>query len=167
LALIVKGMNVARILAFIPRFAAVTVVRAFCSGAIRDSAKAVFLGLAALQFQAATLAETNIAVVVRHGVSLNGPGRIEGSMQQLLGEGSTFNSGFVLSGDFYVPGTPSLILNGSPTFSGTVAGDGSAFPAGYSVVLNGGVTVGYLRTRPTLFRYRQFRRLPHRVERGR
>ncbi len=97
-------MNVFNFRGVIPRFAVVAEFRALCSRAIPNSAKAAFLGFAALLFQQPEIwADTNLAVVVRHGVTLNGPGRIDGSMLQLLGEGSTFNSGFALSGDFYVP----------------------------------------------------------------
>lgn len=92
-------------------------------------------------------AQTDLIVTVRHAPSLNGPGRIEGSAQQLLGENVIFNGGFTLTGDLLAPGTPTLQINGSPTFSGVVPGTGSASPAGYHVTLNGGVSLRYLRTR--------------------
>jgi hypothetical protein len=47
---------------------------------------------------------TNLAVTVRHAPSLNGNGRIEGSLQQLLGENATLNGGFTMTGDLLVPG---------------------------------------------------------------
>jgi hypothetical protein len=61
---------------------------------------------------------TNLAVTVRHAPSLNGNGRIEGSLQQLLGENATLNGGFTMTRDLLVPGTPSLHTNGNPTFKG-------------------------------------------------
>jgi hypothetical protein len=86
-------------------------------------------------------------VTVRHAPALNGPGRIEGSAQQLLGENVTLNGGFTIAGDFLVPGTPTLQINGTPTFAGTIIGTGSASPTSHRVTLNGNVSLGYLRTR--------------------
>jgi len=57
---------------------------------------------------AAQIAQTNLAVTVRHAPNLNGNGRIEGSLQQLLGENVTLNGGFTMTGDLPVPGTPTL-----------------------------------------------------------
>ncbi len=92
---------------------------------------------------------TNLAVTVRHAPSLNGSGLIEGSLEQLLGENVTLNGGFTMTGDLLVPGTPTLLKNGSPTFAGTIVGTGSASPAGYQVTLNGSCSLRYLRTRTT------------------
>ncbi len=102
------------------------------------------LGLIALT---ASAQQTNVAVVVRHAPSLNGNGLIEGSVQQLLGENVTINGGFTTTGDFLVPGTPSIRVNGKPSFSGTVPGSGSTSPSGYQVMLNGNCSLNYLRTR--------------------
>ena len=90
---------------------------------------------------------TNFAVTVRHAPSLNGNGRIEGSLQQLLGENVTLNGGFTLTGDLLVPGTPTLRVNGNPTFAGTIAGTGGTSPAGYQITLNGNCSLNHLRTR--------------------
>jgi len=95
---------------------------------------------------AASYGQTNLGVTIRHAPSFNGPGRIEGSAQQFLGEQTIFNSGFTLTGDMYLPGTPSIVTNGSPSWSGVVVGNGSAAPSGYQVILNGGVSLRYLRT---------------------
>ena len=92
-------------------------------------------------------AQNDLIVTVRHAPALNGPGRIEGSLQQLLGENLTLNGGFTLAGDLLVPGTPALQINGNPVFAGAIAGTGSASPTGYKVTLNGDVSLGYLRTR--------------------
>ena len=112
-------------------------IRVFCS---------VVLAFAAL---AASAQQTNLAAVVRHAPNLNGNGSVSGSIQQLLGESVTLNGGFNISGDLLVPGTPSLTVNGNPNFAGTVVGGGSASPTGYQVMLNGNVTLRYLRTRTT------------------
>jgi VCBS repeat-containing protein len=90
---------------------------------------------------------TNLAVTVRHAPSLNGNGRIEGSLQQLLGESATLNGGFTLTGDLLVPGTPTLRINGNPTFAGTIAGTGGTSPTGYQIMLNGNCSLNHLRTR--------------------
>ena len=85
---------------------------------------AIFGVVMPLVFAATAPAQTtNFAVTVCHAPSLNGNGRIEGSLQQLLGENATLNGGFTLTGDLLVPGTPTLRVNGNPTFAGTIAGD--------------------------------------------
>src|SRR5262245_55599933 len=81
-------------------------------------------------------AQSNLIVTVRHAPLLNGPGRIEGSVQQLLGENVTLNGGFAITGDLLVPGKPTLQINGTPIFAGTIAGAGNATPTGYYVTLN-------------------------------
>jgi cytoskeletal protein CcmA (bactofilin family) len=83
--------------------------------------------------------------VVRHGFVLNG--RIEGSVQQLTGEATTLNGGASLTGDLLVPGTPTVRLNGNPTFGGTVQGGGGAQPSNYQITLNGNAQLGHLLTR--------------------
>jgi hypothetical protein len=93
---------------------------------------------------------TNLAITVRHAPSLNGNGRIEGSLQQLLGENATLNGGFTMTGDLLVPGTPTLRVNGNPTFAGTIAGTGSTSPTGYQITLNGNCSLNHLRTRINL-----------------
>ena len=103
-----------------------------------------------LMFAAGAPAQsTNLAVTVRHAPVLNGNGRIEGSLQQLLGEGTTLNGGFTLTGDLLVPGSPALRTNGNPTFAGTIAGSGSTSPTGYQITLNGNCSLRYLRPRTT------------------
>jgi hypothetical protein len=109
---------------------------------------AVFGAVIMLAFLARAQAQpTNLAVTVRHAPGLNGNGRIEGSLQQLLGENVTLNGGFTLTGDLLVPGTPTLLLNGNPTFGGTIVGTGSTSPGGYQITLNGNCSLNHLRTR--------------------
>lgn len=79
---------------------------------------------------------------VRHAPVLNG--RIEGSVRQLTGESVTFNSGAAVTGDLMVPGTPTVRLNGSPNYGGTINGTGSIQPTGYFVTLNSGSMLGRL-----------------------
>ncbi len=90
--------------------------------------------------------QTNLAVTVQHAPSLNG-GTIQGSLQQLNAESVNVNSGFTMTGDMLVSGTPTLVLNGKPTYSGTIVGSGSTSPSGYQVTLNSGCSLHYLRTR--------------------
>jgi len=90
--------------------------------------------------------QTNLAVVVRHAPVINA-GRLEGSLQQLLGEGGVLNSGAVVTGDWLVPGLPKIKTNGAITFSGVVAGSGATTPAGYTLTLNSGVSLRHVRTR--------------------
>lgn len=73
--------------------------------------------------------------VVRHAPVLNG--NVEGSLQQLLGESVVANGGATITGDLFVPGTPTVALNGRPTYGGTVDGAGGESPSGYRITLNG------------------------------
>ena len=83
--------------------------------------------------------------IVRHGFTVNG--RIEGSVQQLSGEDTTVNSGGVLTGDLFVPGSPTVEQNGHPTFGGTGQGSGVATPSNYRITLNGNAQLGRVVTR--------------------
>ena len=99
---------------------------------------------------ASTTAVLSIAAtaLVNHAPVVNGV--VDGSVEQMQAENVTLNSKAVISGDLLVPGTPNLVLNGSPTFGGTVDGSGSATPSGFTVTLNGAATLGQLvrRTDP-------------------
>ncbi|HYD83732.1 MAG TPA: MBG domain-containing protein, partial [Opitutus sp.] len=70
-----------------------------------------------------------VTALVRHAPTLNGD--IEGSVQVLLPENVTFNSGALISGDLLVPGTPAIQLNGSPTYGSTLDQSGAATPASH------------------------------------
>lgn len=83
--------------------------------------------------------------LTRH-TSLNG-GRIEGNVRQLTGEAINLNSGFVLTGDIIIAGTPNININGNPTYNGTVVGTGASTPSGYSININSGVTLRHIMTR--------------------
>jgi hypothetical protein len=92
--------------------------------------------------------QTNLAVTARHASRLNG-GTVQGSLQQLTGESVIVHSSFAMTGDLLVPGTPTLVLRGKATCSGTIAGDGSTSPSGYKVTISGKCSLRYLRTRTT------------------
>ncbi len=83
--------------------------------------------------------------LVRHAPSVNG--QIQGSVRQLTGESLTLNSGATITRDLQVPGTPSVVLNGTPAFGGTIQGTGSSSPTNYSISLNSGSTLGHLDNR--------------------
>lgn len=101
--------------------------------------------LAGVVFVAAQSPTVPVVVTVRHAPTLNG--RVEGSLQMLAGEYLTLNSGGVVKGDLLVPGTPTVVRNGSPIYQGTVDGAGSASPSNYQVTLNSGSEVRYVRRR--------------------
>lgn len=124
-------------------------MKAFHGGRAVAIVRTAFFGVlsfANLNATIAASAQTNLAVTVRHAPSLNA-GRIEGSLQQLLGESCVINGGAVLTGDWLVPGTPKVKLNGSPVFAGVIPGTGATKPSGYTLTLNGGVTLRHVRTR--------------------
>ncbi len=87
--------------------------------------------------------------LVNHAPVFNG-GICEGSIRQMLGENVALNGGATISGDLFVPGLPNVILNGSPTYGGTLDGGGAATPANYTVTLNSNTTLGHVvrRTDP-------------------
>ncbi len=85
-----------------------------------------------------SLSETmtiTVTALVRKGLSLNGS--IEGSVQVLSASDSTLNGNAFISGSLLVPGTPTVKLNGKPTYGGTIDGAGSASPSNYTITLNG------------------------------
>jgi len=69
---------------------------------------------------------------------------VEGSVEVLLPESGTLNGGAVVTSDLLVPGTPTVRLNGSPNYGGTIDGDGAASPSNYTVTLNGGAQLRHV-----------------------
>ncbi|HKE59973.1 MAG TPA: hypothetical protein VKB46_24850, partial [Pyrinomonadaceae bacterium] len=87
--------------------------------------------------------------LVSHAPSLNSA-VVEGSIQQLSGENVTLNGTTSVSGDLLVPGTPNVVLNGSPNYGGTVDGSGNTTPSNFLVTLNNSTALGHVvrRTDP-------------------
>jgi rhamnogalacturonan endolyase len=75
-----------------------------------------------------------VTALIRHAPMLNGD--LDGSAQILLGESTTLNGGAGISGDLLVPGTPTVHLNGSPTYAGTIDAAGATAPSNYTITLN-------------------------------
>jgi hypothetical protein len=73
--------------------------------------------------------------------------RIEGSVQELLGENLSLNGGATITGDLLVPGAPTIRTDGYPTLNGIIAGSGSSLPNTYTITLNGGVSGDHIQTR--------------------
>ena len=92
-----------------------------------------------------------MAVLVNQGPNING--EIKGSIQQMQAASVNLNSGAVITGNLYVPGTPGVNKNGSPSFLGIESGGGSATPNNYWITLNSGSQLGYLieQTNPATF----------------
>ncbi|MFT3870949.1 MAG: rhamnogalacturonan lyase B N-terminal domain-containing protein [Nibricoccus sp.] len=84
----------------------------------------------------------SITALVRHAPVLNGD--LDGSAQMLTAENVTVNGSGYVSGDLLAPGTPTLRLNGHPTFAGTQDATGAETPTGYTVTLNGNAVLRYL-----------------------
>jgi hypothetical protein len=80
--------------------------------------------------------------LVRHAPTLNG--RVDGSIQQMTAENTTFNSSASLTGDLLVPGTPAVRLNGNPNYGGTLDGTGAVLPSTHTIVLNSGAAVRHV-----------------------
>lgn len=93
-----------------------------------------------LAFEATALAAQT--ALVRHAPTLNGA--VEGSIQQMIAENVMLNGGASVTGDLLVPGTPTVQLNGNPTYGGTLDGTGSATPTTYTIKLNGSASLGHV-----------------------
>ncbi len=81
-------------------------------------------------------------VLVRHAPTLNGA--VAGSIQVLLPENVTLNGNASIARQLLMPGTPTVQLNGAPTYGGATDGPGSASPTSHRVTLNGGARLGGL-----------------------
>ncbi|MEO6994211.1 MAG: tandem-95 repeat protein, partial [Lacunisphaera sp.] len=79
---------------------------------------------------------------VQHAPSING--KVDGSLQQMSAEGVTFNGGANVTGDLSVPGTPTIQLNGTPAYSGTLQGSGTSSPSNYTIMLNSGASLRHV-----------------------
>jgi autotransporter-associated beta strand protein len=94
-------------------------------------------------FSIAAVALVNRAPALNSGV-------LEGSIRQMLGESAALNGSTTITGDLFAPGSPNVILNGSPNYGGTLDGGGATTPTNYTVTLNSNTTVGHVvrRTDP-------------------
>ncbi len=80
--------------------------------------------------------------LIRHAPTLNGS--VEGSIQQMTAESTTLNGSASVTGDLFVPGTPTVRLNGHPTYGGTLDGTDAATPASHKITLNGNASLGHV-----------------------
>lgn len=106
----------------------------------------LFLGVSPEHASAACDSSKNQANV-RHAITVNGGGRVEGSLQQMTGESVTLNGSSVITGDILVPGLPTIRLNGSNQYQGTLVGTGLQSPTNYQITFNGNVTLRHIVTR--------------------
>jgi rhamnogalacturonan endolyase len=65
----------------------------------------------------------------------------------MLPEPVRFNGAVTLTGDLLIPGSPTIVLNGHPSYGGTIDGGGAAMPMDHSVILNGGASLGHVLQR--------------------
>lgn len=98
--------------------------------------------LASFVLSAAQAQPFSGTALVRHAPTLNG--NVEGSIHQMTAENATLNGGARVTGDLFVPGTPTVRLNGSPAYGGTQDGTGSATPTNRTITLNGGASLGHV-----------------------
>lgn len=85
--------------------------------------------------------------IVRNAPVLNSSTRIEGTLWLLSGAATTLNGNATITGDLLVPGSPTVVRNGSSSLGATVAGSGSATPSGYRLTLNSSASINRLVTR--------------------
>ena len=95
-----------------------------------------------LLFNPLLMAQSPGTALVRHAPTLNGS--VEGSIHQMSAESTTLNGNARVTGDLFVPGAPTVRLNGSPTYGGTQDGTGSATPVNHTITLNGGASLGHV-----------------------
>jgi hypothetical protein len=105
-------------------------------------------GAGSVTSDAATLSIAATALV-NHAPVINS-GVLEGSIRQMLGENVALNGSATITGDLFAPGLPNVILNGSPSYGGTLDGSGAETPSNYMVTLNRNTTLGHVvrRTDP-------------------
>lgn len=84
--------------------------------------------------------------LVRHAPSVNGT--LDGTVQQMTGESGSLNG--AITGDWEVPGMPTIQTNGRPAYAGTIDGSGATSPTGYTITLTGGASLTHVvrRTDP-------------------
>ncbi len=101
------------------------------------------LGLCALAGPMVTLTPAAVGPArVRQAPKI--AGTVEGSLQLLSAQNVTLNGNAQITGDFLVPGTPSIKLNGRPTYAGTLEGSGAPTPNNYTITLNGSVALNHI-----------------------
>ncbi len=86
--------------------------------------------------------EIGITALVRHGVTMSG--EIDGSLQVLLPESTTWNGGAWISGDLLVSGRPGVTVNGNAAYVAVIEANGSATPTQHRVTLNSNTVVRYV-----------------------
>jgi RHS repeat-associated protein len=84
--------------------------------------------------------------ITRHAPAIT-DARVEGSLQQLIGEEVALRGGTVITSDLLVPGTPSARVEGTARIGTLFEGAGSASPSGYAVTLGGSAMLARLVTR--------------------
>jgi len=103
-------------------------------------AATLVLGLSPISLLAQTV--TTGTALVRHAPTVSGT--VQGSVQEMLAESIALEGGSIVTADLRVPGTPSVVLNGHPTFGGVISGSGLATPTSHSLTLNGNARLGHL-----------------------
>ncbi|HYI07797.1 MAG TPA: discoidin domain-containing protein [Thermoanaerobaculia bacterium] len=83
--------------------------------------------------------------VVRHAPQIDS-GRIEGALWQLSAENVTLDGNDTITSDLLVPGKPNVTVSGSPSFSGTIVGTGSAAPSTHTVAIGGSASLRHVIT---------------------
>jgi len=85
--------------------------------------------------------------VVRHGLTIGGSNRVEGSLQILSGEAVSFSGTSVVTADLLVPGTPTILFDDGRNYGGTLQGAGNAQPTNYTISGSGNFSLRHVITR--------------------
>lgn len=85
--------------------------------------------------------------LVRHPPVLNGNAVVFGSIRVSEAEPMTLNGSVRISGDLELPGRPAIRIHGRPSLGGIIDGEGSVSPEDYTILLNGGVSLGHVLRR--------------------
>lgn len=84
----------------------------------------------------ALVAQAEGVALVRQAPTLGGT--VAGSVHVMTAENVSLGGNTDIQGDLLVPGTPTIRLNGNPTYGGTTDGQGSANPTEHTITLGGG-----------------------------
>src|SRR2546430_2882530 len=98
----------------------------------RSVAALALFGFCAWIDNAAAQSSTIGTGVVRHGLTVGGSNRVEGSLQILTGEAVIFDGAPVVTGDLLVPGTPIIRFDGGRNYGGAPQRRGRAPPTKYT-----------------------------------
>ena len=118
-------------------------ITATCSGA-RDRAGNQQASARAVYHVRYPFAGFLAGAVIRHAPVFEGTSASEGLVRVMLPETVRFTGAAALGGDLLIPGSPTVVLQGHPSYGGTIDGGGAAMPTDHRVILSGTSSLGHV-----------------------